>query len=151
MADKIQNQLESAFHDLISEVDFGSYDPVLRQWREGSEGVDYPAVIVQSGPLSQGAGIGRTWENVISLLSLTYAPDDQDQEALNSIHDQVLRRVLTVTKDQVQAKVSGFTVHGVFLEDTSATAEDNEQRQAVDIRIYIEADLSNVSTTTTTT
>jgi hypothetical protein len=151
MAVNLQEQFEQAVYNLIEPVDFSPYDPALRQWREGSKGLTYPAVVIQVGQVNEGPISGELWDIQLSVISLTYAPDDEDQTALNDIHDKIFRRVNNISLADLEAELDNITVQGIFLDGTSAAADDNEQRESVDIRINCHASLADVSTTSTTT
>jgi len=147
-ATELQEQLESAWATTINRVSFDS-SPVVRGWRDGSQNVTYPAVIVQAQFPAYGPIPDKLWEVVVSLITLTYAPDDDDQSVLNEVADKVFRQAVKVSRATLEGRLNNIPVHGIYLDNGDQEADAEEQRKVTNMRCHIEADIAAPTTTTT--
>lgn len=146
----LQEQIELGIKALLKRVDY-AYNAPVRAWRDGSQAVTYPIIVVQAQIPEYGAIPELLWDVIVTVMAITYTADDEDQSQLNAIHDEAYRQMLTVTSAQLQAECTDVIIHGIFQEGGAADVDESTQRKAVDFRVMCEASAIDPTTTSTTT
>lgn len=148
--ENLAEQIETAVKAKLSAVSY-DYATTVKEFRQGGSDAEYPSIVVQTGPINYGPIVDVLWDVIVTAHCLTYTADDTNQAVLSSIYDSTFRKMVNISNADLQAELTDIDVHGIFLNDTEASIEDNVQRQAVSMMTRVHAELATVSTTTTTT
>lgn len=160
LAEQIGKALEDGWKAILSPIAFdlgvndqGAAQTVdMRTWRDGSSDLAPPSVIIQAQRAVSEFGMnGPLFSVNMSLVAISYAPDDADQTDLNSIAGDIEGAVINTTVAELTAACSNVTVHGIEFVDETVDFNDNRQAISVDLVCHIQIDSAMPTTTTTTT
>jgi hypothetical protein len=149
----IGKTLEQAWLSLVQKLDFPiTADVTRRAWRDGSQSVAPPEVVVQAQRCVSEFGLqGPLYACDVSLIACTYAPDDDDQADLLAILGDLQALGIETTPVELTAAMSNLTCHGIQYADETASQDGDFQRLSVDLVCHVQASLAEPTTTTTTT
>jgi hypothetical protein len=140
---------ELAFMALVNRAAFGR--AVQRvAWRDGSVDWTPPSVVVKAGDVKE-APCAPLYSVRVSLTAYTYAPEDENQAALNAIHGDLEALAANITITALTAAATNLIIHGVDVVGSQDTAGDELQGLSVDLDVSVEAEFAAFTTTTTTT
>ena len=160
LTNQIGEAVEGGWYALVKPIAFalgvndqGTAQTVdLRTWRNGATDLALPAVVVQAQQVRSEFGMnGPLFAVNLSLMTITYAPDDADQTDLNSIAGDLEGLAINTTPDELTVAMTNVTCHGIEFSDETIEFAENRQTLSVDLIIHIQIDSAMPTTTTTTT
>lgn len=136
----LEKKLTDAFMALISEDDgyIKNENIHIRDWGDNSARRELPCVIVRCGRIKPHNGNKSIYECDVDFLCATSTVDDSDRLVLNSIYENVLGVLHTITAGDITDAIGGgITVDGFYLLEGDSDISDDGSLQQLTAKITV--------------